>query len=512
MDHKAESRVSAQTLVDEIDHISTIDQLAEGLIIADKAGRFLVCNRTARSLLSIGAEEAAELSWLQADGWYKSDGLTRYSFEELPPTLAVTGRTISETEVFIRNEQCPNGIWIALQANPLLNKAGEIHGSVVAFRDITPRRKVDAQVRILTGAVEQTADCIIITDNNAVIEYVNPAFEAITGFTSQEALGHTPMILKSGVHDDAFYANLWRTILAGKVFRDTIVNRKKNGELFYAEQTITSMRDSTGAITHFVTVIKDVTGLRQMQEQQFQMSLARAAQQQFYRMPPPSVPGFDLAGASFPTDATGGDYFDFVTFPDNCIGIATGDVSGHGVSAALLMAELRAYLRAFAQTSSDIGEILTLMNGALISDLEQGSYATLIFCRLHPGTRTIQYASAGHTPAFILDSRGAVKKTLESLDIPLGFLPGYKFKFSERFILEPGEILALLTDGITDAERPDGEQFGVERALAFIQQHRKESAKEIAANLFHAVREFEDGMPQVDDITVVICKAAGSQH
>ena len=152
---------------------------------------------------------------------------------------------------------------------------------------------------MLTSAVEQTADSIIITDNNALIEYVNPAFEAITGFTSQEALGHTPMILKSGVHDDAFYRKLWATILSGKVYRNTITNRKKNGEIFFAEQTITPMRDSTGKITHYVTVIKDVTDLRKLQQQQFQISLARTVQQQFYRTPPPQVKGFDIAGAAY---------------------------------------------------------------------------------------------------------------------------------------------------------------------------------------------------------------------
>ena len=78
-------------------------------------------------------------------------------------------------------------------------------------------------------------------------------------------------------------------------------------------------------------------------------------------------------------------------------------------------------------------------------------------------------------------------------------------------MLEPGEILALLTDGITDAERPDQEQFGVERALAFLQEHREDSAHEIATKLFHAVRDFADGMPQIDDITVVICKAAARE-
>lgn len=377
--------------------------------------------------------------------------------------------------------------------------------------ELSNKESAQTQIQMLTNAVEQTADSIIITNKEGVIEYVNPAFESTTGFTRQEVLGQTPRILKSGVQDGAFYKKLWDTIRSGQVFRGTLANRKKNGEIFFAEQTITPMKGATGEITHYVTVIKDVTEQRKLQEQQFQMSLARTIQQQFYRMPPPQVEGFDLAGVSYPANETGGDYFDFVMLPDSRIGIATGDVSGHGMSSALLMAELRAYLRAFAQKISDIGEILSLMNTALASDLELGSYATLIFCRLQPGSRTIQYASAGHTPGFVLDSNGAVKRTLDSIDIPLGFLPGHKFNCSEPFILEPGEILALLTDGITEAERPDQDPFGVKRALAFIQAHREESAHEIATKLFHAVRDFSDGMPQVDDITVVICKAAASE-
>jgi sigma-B regulation protein RsbU (phosphoserine phosphatase) len=377
--------------------------------------------------------------------------------------------------------------------------------------EISDKESAQTQIQMLTNAVEQTADSIIIANKEGVIEYVNPAFESTTGFTRQEALGQTPRILKSGVQDGAFYKKLWDTIRSGQVFRGTLANRKKNGEIFYAEQTITPMKGATGEITHYVTVIKDVTEQRKLQEQQFQMNLARTVQQQFYRLPPPQVEGFDFAGVSYPADETGGDYFDFVMLPDSHIGIATGDVSGHGMSSALLMTELRAYLRAFAQKISDIGEILSLINAALVSDVELGSYATLIFCRLQPGSRTIQYASAGHTPGFVLDSNGAVKRILDSIDIPLGFLPDHKFSCSEPIILEPGEILALLTDGITEAEKPDQEPFGAERALVFIQEHRAESAHEIAAKLFHAVRDYSDGMPQVDDITVVICKVNETQ-
>ena len=239
------------------------------------------------------------------------------------------------------------------------------------------------------------------------------------------------------------------------------------------------------------------------------MSLARAVQQQFYRMPPPLIDGFDMAGAAFPADATGGDYFDFVQFPDNSIGIVIGDVSGHGVGSALLMAELRAYLRAYAKQTSDIGEILSLINNALVSDLERERYATLIFCRLHPGFGTLIYANAGHTPGFILDPSGAAKRTLDSTDIPLGFLPDHKFGCSDPISLCTGDILALLTDGITDAESPDQSWFGVEPALECIYAHRQESAKDIVAGLFKKVRDFSDGLPQVDDITSVICKVTG---
>ena len=132
--------------------------------------------------------------------------------------------------------------------------------------------------------------------------------------------------------------------------------------------------------------------------------------------------------------------------------------------------------------------------------------ATLIFCHLQPETKTIVYSSAGHPPGFILDSRGALKRTLDSMDIPLGFLPDHIFGCSDSIKLEQGDILALLTDGITDAERPDQNFFGIERAVEFVRSHRQESAQEIVTGLYQAVRNFSDGLPQIDDITAVVCK------
>jgi PAS domain S-box-containing protein len=502
---------SSQPLVDEIETLrSALYHLPEGVIVADREGRILICNHAALGILAYDPNQEGPKSWDEIQGCYKPDGITLYLASELPYARALAGETVPETEIFYRNARRPAGIWVAAQANPLRNEAGEVRGAVLFFHDVTKKKEADTRIRTLTSAVEQTADSIIITDRVGLIEYVNPAFETTTGYSRDELRGLTPRILNSGVHDHTFYEKLWATILSGQVFRGTIVNRKKNGEIFFAEQTITPMLGSTGAITHFVTVIKDVTEQRKIQEQEFQMSLARAVQQQFYSMPPPSIEGFDFAAAAYPADATGGDYFDFLTLPGDRVGICIGDVSGHGIASALLMVELRAYLRAFAQKSADVGEILSLTNNALVSDLEQDRYATLIFCCLDPVTRDCIYASAGHTSGYIVGSGGEIRRRLDSTDIPLGFLPEHPFAGSDSFTLKPGDTLALLTDGITEAERPDETAFGVERALEFIQINRHKTAQEIVTGLYQAVRDFSDGMPQVDDITAVICKVDGS--
>ena len=503
---------SSPPIIDEIEVLrSAFYHLSEGVIISDKEGRFMIGNQAAQSILNIAVKEGFPNAWSDIEGCYKPDGVTPYPAEDLPDVRALAGETVSATDILIRNEQCPLGIWISVQANPLRNEAGEIRGSVVVFHDVTKGKETDSLIQTLTNAVEQTADGIIITDRTGVIEYVNPAFETTTGYTLKELRGLTPRILKSGVHEDSFYENLWATILAGNVFRDTIANKKKNGEIFFAEQTITPMRGPTGTITQFVTVIKDVTELRKAQEQQFQMSLARAVQQQFYKMPLPQMDGYDIAGAAFPADATGGDYFDFVPLPEDRLGIIIGDVSGHGVGSALLMVELRAFMRAFSLQSSHIGDILTRVNNALVSDLELDRYATLIFCCLHPKSRDLEYASAGHTPGFILDSNGDVKHRLDSLDIPLGFMPKHAFGCKSSMRMEIGDMLVLLTDGVADTERPDQSFFGMEGALEYIKAHCRESAQDIINGLYQAVREFSDGLPQVDDITVIVCKATGNQ-
>lgn len=128
------------------------------------------------------------------------------------------------------------------------------------------RERADALMRKLSGALERTADAIMITDRNRYIEYVNPAFETLTGYTKEEAIGEKTYFLRSGLHDRKFYDELWQVIGKGDVYRGTMVNRRKDGNLYYEQKTISPLRDERGTITHFISTGHDITDLVQAEE------------------------------------------------------------------------------------------------------------------------------------------------------------------------------------------------------------------------------------------------------
>ena len=140
-----------------------------------------------------------------------------------------------------------------------MHGAPELGLAFLYSTDITLRKRAEDAILQLSRIVEQTEDTVVVTNNDGVIEYVNPAFERLTGFTMAEVSGKTPRVLKSGIHEAEFYRDLWNNILQGDVFQDEIANRRKNGELFYEVKTITPLRDAQGKITHFVATGKDIT-------------------------------------------------------------------------------------------------------------------------------------------------------------------------------------------------------------------------------------------------------------
>jgi sigma-B regulation protein RsbU (phosphoserine phosphatase) len=380
-------------------------------------------------------------------------------------------------------------------------------GKPAVGSDSAYRNDADDTIGRLSNVVENTSDTVFITDRDGRIEYVNAAFEVTTGYARSDVLGGTPRILKSGRMDGAYYRDLWSTILDGRVFRKALVNRRKNGELYHADQTITPMRGPDGRITHFVAVAKDMTDFRKAQEQEIEMELASLVQQKLYPKAAPQLSGFDVAGAVFPAEAMCGDYYDFIGVPGGALAVTIGDVSGHGFGPALIMAQTRAYLRALSQVHAAPGDILGIINGMLADDLEEHLFVTLFLAVIDPDSRSLVYASGGHETCFLIDREGKVKHELRSSGMALGVADAGDYGTSPEIPIAPGDILVLLTDGLVECQAHLDRFFDLQDCISLIHRYRHEPAQAIIDRVHALARDFMGDMPQNDDITIVICKA-----
>jgi serine phosphatase RsbU (regulator of sigma subunit) len=236
-----------------------------------------------------------------------------------------------------------------------------------------------------------------------------------------------------------------------------------------------------------------------------EIRIARQIQQKLFPVAPLPLPGLDVAGASFPAEATGGDYFDYIPMRDGDLAVVIGDVCGHGFGPALVMAQLRAYLRAFLLTRTDLADVIRLLNTSLASDTDR--FCTLLIAKLDPRNRGVTYAGAGHLPGYVFDAAGEVKGRLESTGIPLAILPDAEYTAEAAPPLAPGETVLLMTDGIVEAYRPDQTLFGMGRVLEIVKANRDRPARDVLNALHAAVRDFCGPDTPPDDMTAIVIKA-----
>lgn len=250
---------------------------------------------------------------------------------------------------------------------------------------------------------------------------------------------------------------------------------------------------------------------RQFLEQEHDRRTAKRIQQGLLPKSMPHLSGFEISGRSVAPHAVGGDCFDFIPTPGegrNSLDVLVADASGHGMGAALLTGQTRAYLRGIALTSMDVGRVLDLTNHCLANDITTDHFVTAFLMRLDAGTRSLRHASAGHLPGFVLDPRGQIKAVLASTGLPLGIDPSETFPVAPAVPLEPGDVVLVVTDGITEAASPEGELFGMERTLRCVRRQQKQKACAILTALFNAVSEFCNNN-HLDDLTAVIVKVDG---
>jgi sigma-B regulation protein RsbU (phosphoserine phosphatase) len=222
---------------------------------------------------------------------------------------------------------------------------------------------------------------------------------------------------------------------------------------------------------------------------------ARIMQQALLPKSSPYIPGFVISGLSIPASAVGGDWYDFIPFPDGRWGLVLADVSGKGMAAALLMSATRGMLRSLAEACSTPGEVLTKLNGLLVEDFPAGRFVTLVYGVLDPAIRAVTFANAGHLHPLFVDDSGAHFLDTER-GLPLGLSCG---DYSETtVVLSPGSRLVFYSDGITEAVNEAEEEYGLDRLARHIA-----GPDASAVSVVDDVRAFANGVGLRDDASLL---------
>ena len=244
---------------------SILDTIPQRVFWKDRNMLFLGCNSA--FAIDAGLKDPTEiigkndydLAWGETAELYRADD--KLVMEQETPRLN-----------FDEPQNRPDGSlrWLRTNKLPLRDREGEVIGVIGTYEDITERKRVEAEHTRLVTAIEQAAETLMVTDIRGTIEYVNPAFTRITGYSREEVLGQNPRILKSGKQDQVFYQQLWATILRGEIWHGELINRRKEGNLYTEEMNIAPVRDALGEVTHFIATKQDVTEHKQLGQQLIQ--------------------------------------------------------------------------------------------------------------------------------------------------------------------------------------------------------------------------------------------------
>jgi serine phosphatase RsbU (regulator of sigma subunit) len=227
-------------------------------------------------------------------------------------------------------------------------------------------------------------------------------------------------------------------------------------------------------------------------------------QRRFLPSTPPTVPGVDIAGYNAPCRTVGGDYYDYFAYENGRVAMALGDVSGKGMPASLMMMGLQARVQALADEPEDLGPTMARINKITCSKCPANRFITFFFCVLDPSTGVLAYANAGHNPPFLVRGDGEIVM-LPGGGPPLGILAAAPYS-ENRITMNPGDVLAIYSDGVTEAQNPVEEEFGEDRFGDVLRQNRGRSATDIVNAVNAALAQWAAGAPPADDITMVVAK------
>lgn len=326
-------------------------------------------------------------------------------------------------------------------------------------------------------------------------------------------LNKKPLLSNSPRTDDRFRGITWdpsiKSILCvplmvkSELIGVLTAYNKKGGVTFSEEdqRLLGIIAMQSGQVIENARLYEEEQAYLRMQEE---VRLAAVIQADLLPSAPPRLAGYDVSGCSLPAQQVGGDYFDFIPLQDSRIAVCVGDVSGKGLPASLLMANLQATLR--GQTLIDVGvsERIRRSNQLLFRSTDPEKFATLFYGVLDPLGHAMCFSNAGHENPILLSKSGDARRLVTGGTV-LGVVENFPFE-EEVVQIEPGDTLVIYSDGIPEAFNASDDQFGEDRLIDVIQSHRDETASDISNAIIQAVRDYAAAVPQTDDLTLVVLR------
>jgi len=289
-------------------------------------------------------------------------------------------------------------------------------------------------------------------------------------------------------------------ILAGQANEEVAIKAISHGAQDYLSKTKIDADSISRSIRY---------AIERSRRQHAERELTIAAEIQMGLLPQttPNLHGFEVAGRCDPAEWAGGDYFDFFhTSDEQALWIVVGDVCGHGMGAALFMADMRAVIRTLAYTlpDADLGEIFSRANRLLQSDLHSGGFVSAFLARLDVNKKEMSYATAGH-PGYRLSADGTVEVLSIDDDTPVGVDHNHLYS-SKASVLNSGDVFTIFTDGIWESHKTIDEPFGIQRSCEVLLKHRDKTPQWMIDELFKASDAFRGDTPREDDMTAIVLK------
>jgi PAS domain S-box-containing protein len=379
-----------------------------------------------------------------------------------------------------------------------------IHEIDAAKQEIEQKEKALRQSEEKYRRIVETAgEGFLLADENLIITDVNDAYCRMLGYERHELIGKSPMDLATEDFRQFLLAN--RESLLAKDYRrfeGKLVS--KHGVVVPVLINGNTLRASAGNLLGHMAFVADLSETKKA------LMLAAEVQRSFLPQASPRLRGLEIAGKNIPCEEIGGDYFDYLSGDEHSEGslnVVVGDITGHGVDAALLMTGACSFLRSRVSRSGTIAEIISEMNRHLTLDVfDAGRFMTLFYLALDLGEHRLRWVRAGHDPALLYDPHGDTFQELKGRGMALGVDESFEYEENSVTGVGGGQIIAIGTDGIWEAHNKHGEMFGKARFRDTLRRLAEMEVEGIIEGVFEELKEFTTGVQPEDDATLVVMR------